>query len=721
MRVAIVHYHLEPGGVTRVIEATSSALTKSGIDHVILTGSENSDLPHRMVDGLGYLTGPSETTAASLIESLLSAATDALGGPPDIWHFHNHSLGKNRLLPAVVDQLARDGQRLVLHLHDLPEQGRPANYAAISEPAKLYPVTPRVRYVFLNSRDLTTFQDAGLPAENAVFLPNPISIEVPHPAPAGGDGPLLFAPVRGIRRKNLGELVLLSALAPSGTRIGVSREPRNPDALPIHENWRKFAARHRFPIGFGVVENFSPAAGASASYQSWLSHATHIVTTSVAEGFGLPFLESVALSKSLLGRNLRHLTDDHASHGINAGRLYDHILVPVEWVDAKILRDHLVTDLERNFRAYGRPLTSETVADTFDVLTKEGWLDFGNLPEPLQQGVIERLAETANRRVPLVEVDGKTEPLVDWLAAAISENTPSAAPEQLSPYSPENYITSLAEIYQDLSTQPLGPISYLNADEILTGQLAPSSFHFLLSALKPAPPPVAFRAVVFDVYGTLLIAPAGGVKPDPFADPVLRDILRRFGHEPPASPSTALQEAICRHHAAAGEDFPEVDLRVIWREVLGLPPDADTTPLVLACEEAWHPVRPMPGAEAFVRRLARSGISLGLLSNAQCNTLSSLGGLADLFPPELTIFSYQQGMAKPAPALFELMAERLAGRGISPAETLFIGNDPLHDIVPAAAAGFRTALFSGHPDSLRDGECTPDYRFRNWRELPAFT
>jgi FMN phosphatase YigB (HAD superfamily) len=64
-----------------------------------------------------------------------------------------------------------------------------------------------------------------------------------------------------------------------------------------------------------------------------------------------------------------------------------------------------------------------------------------------------------------------------------------------------------------------------------------------------------------------------------------------------------------------------------------------------------------------------------------------------------------------------MLSDRLAGRGISPAETLYIGNDPLQDIVTAAACGFKTALFTGHPDSIRPGECHPDHEFSHWPGL----
>ncbi|MES2658506.1 MAG: HAD family hydrolase [Verrucomicrobiota bacterium] len=711
MRVAIVHYHLDQGGVTRVIEAATTALTAAGIRHVVLTG-EN-------VPGLGYLPHPGDITADQLTESLRTAAARALDGPPDVWHFHNHSLGKNRLLPHVISRLAAAGERLVLQIHDLAEQGRPENHPLIADNRELYPFSPRIHYAFLNYRDLALFTAAGLPPETATRLPNSISA-TPAAPPAFDSPPLLFAPVRGIRRKNLGELVLLSVLAPAGTRVAVSRAPENPAALPIHDTWRDFVAKHHLPIGFDVVDRYSPAAGAAADFDSWVSHASHFVTTSVSEGFGLTFLESIARGKPLVGRNLPHLTADHAEHGIVSGRLYDAILVPIEWIGITILRDHLTIDLERDRRFYQLPLTGNPIGVALAAMVRDGMVDFGNLPEPLQQGIIERLADTSQRSVPLIRSGDTVRPAADWLAEALAERTPTATRDQLAPYSPENYQKSITAIYSRLTDAPASQIRHVPAEAILASCVCPENFHFLLSSRRPAPPSgKRFRAVIFDIYGTLLIAPSGGVKPDPFADPVIRDILRQAGHEPPVSPSSELHAAILRHHAAAGDPFPEIDLRVLWREILSIETGTDITGLVLAIEDAWHPARPMPGAEKLIQRLSRSGISLGLLSNAQCNTLPSLGGIADLFAPELTILSYQHRIAKPSPELFQMLTDRLAGRNIGPDETLYIGNDPLHDIVPASAAGFRTALFTGHPDSLCAGECRPDITFQNWTELQA--
>lgn len=721
MRLAIVHYHLDPGGVTRVIETTSQILTESGTPHVILSGGIGS--PEfsrvRVVPGLNYLPLPGAVTASQLLASLRTAAHDALGAPPDLWHFHNHSLGKNCLIPQVIDLLAEAGERLLLQLHDLAEDGRPLNYPLIADCRTLYPFSPRIHYVFLNSRDLKTFTDAGLPVGNANLLPNPIPLPSSHSVHPAPESALLLAPVRGIRRKNLGELVLLAALAPAGTRVAVSRAPLNPAALPVHQTWEKFTRKHGIPVGLDVVGRYTPAPGAASDFDSWIAHATHFVTTSVAEGFGLPFLEAIAHGKPLIGRDLPHLTAAHAAHGIRTGRLYDRILIPVDWLDFTIVRSHLTTTLQRNFRFYQGQLTPATVESTLETLVRDGQLDFGNLPEALQQEIIERTLESTYRNTPLVVTGAVTRPLTEWLAQTLPERAPTATPGQLADYSPAAYQERLAAIYQRLAEAPAAAPGYLPPGKILSSYLTPARFHFLLSALPPLPAPPRFRAVIFDIYGTLLIAPAGGVRPDPAADPLLRGILESFGHVPPDSPSSVLHAAVLHHHAAAGVPYPEIDLRVLWREILSIQPGTDVTALVEALEAAWHPACPMPGAELAIQKLARLGISLGLLSNAQCNTLPSLGPVADLFAPELSLLSYQHGIAKPAPELFQMLADRLSCRKITPADTLYIGNDPIADILPATAAGFRTALFTGHPDSLRPGESSPDHLIRNWSELSA--
>lgn len=729
MRIALVHYHLGPGGVSRVISSISSALSASGVNQVILIGGLGSDaadqgsvdagLPVKKVPGLGYAADGLTLDVDDLKERLRLVAREALGGEVDVWHFHNHSLGKNSWMHRLVAALARDGERLLLQIHDLAEQGRPRNYAVIAESKDIYPYGSGIRYAFLNSRDLGVFVQAGLPFDSAILVPNPIpNSGAEQMAQVSRRELLLFAPVRAIRRKNIGELVLLSVYLRSRGKIAISRAPLDRDALAIHDTWKKFAESRNLPIAFDVVDRMRPREDAEMDFDSWIENASHVVTTSVSEGFGLPFLESLVWGLPLIGREIAHIFEDQRAAGIHFDGLYDRLLVPMDWVDPSVLQNHVTVTMERNYRLYGRLLKSNLIDETLLSLTNDGWLDFGNLPESLQQGVIERLDDPANRGIPLVERKGITTALEDWLDERLRDRTLPQV--DLTGFESGKIGDLLVSIYQKMLGDSGTLVKFLPPERILDSFLEPEQFHFLQSALPASPRSMKFKAVVCDVYATLLIAPAGGVKPDPEADPMIRRVIEAFGYAPPESPSTELYRAVKEHHRLSGESFPEVDLRTLWRNVLLLPEGADVERLVRAIEDAWHPSTLMPGASEAVKWLSRQGGALGLLSNAQCNTVDSLEGIAPLFAPELRILSYQHGIAKPDGRLFETMVERLAGRGISPEETLFIGNDPVQDITPAAAVGFRTALFIGHPDSLRSGDCSPDIRLTSWADLQDY-
>ena len=232
------------------------------------------------------------------------------------------------------------------------------------------------------------------------------------------------------------------------------------------------------------------------------------------------------------------------------------------------------------------------------------------------------------------------------------------------------------------------------------------------------------RAVVFDIYGTLLISACGdiGIASDGETVPSLAAALAAV-QLPPSSAQAgvdALLQTISQHHEKArqqGIDYPEVDMVEVWREVLrglGLQgPDGeekqpvDIKRLAIEYEVRVNPTWPMPNVETTLTALRHQGLNLGLISNAQFFTI-------ELFPalwgrsaeemgidPELQFYSYQHAQAKPALTLYELAAQAFASRGIRTDEVMYVGNDMLNDIMPAHQLGFRTGLFAGDARSLR--------------------
>jgi putative hydrolase of the HAD superfamily len=172
-----------------------------------------------------------------------------------------------------------------------------------------------------------------------------------------------------------------------------------------------------------------------------------------------------------------------------------------------------------------------------------------------------------------------------------------------------------------------------------------------------------------------------------------------------------------------GIQYPEVEIRKVWKEVLaalnneGLYGGAITTESIerigVEYECLVNPVWPMPGLKDILEKLAER-LHLGIVSNAQFHTPllfpALLGDSHDHlgFEEDLCFWSYRCLQAKPSAALFIALKNSLEkSYNILPAETLYVGNDLLNDILPAAELGFRTALFAGDSRSLNLREDDP--------------
>ena len=226
-----------------------------------------------------------------------------------------------------------------------------------------------------------------------------------------------------------------------------------------------------------------------------------------------------------------------------------------------------------------------------------------------------------------------------------------------------------------------------------------------------------FSALVFDVYGTLLISAAGDIGhagPAGFPGAELAEMLTRRGVRRSAGElARELKQAIQKTHLASKQDgiaFPEVDIVQIWGRILGMDDPARVRALAMEYELIINPVYPMPGLLALLTGLSKKGVVTGIVSNAQFYTPLVLEHFIGprcfkrFFHPDLVFFSYEYGMAKPSAALFEMAAKAISDLNIPPSSVLYVGNDMKNDIQPAKKAGFRAALFAGDRRSLRLGE-----------------
>ena len=242
------------------------------------------------------------------------------------------------------------------------------------------------------------------------------------------------------------------------------------------------------------------------------------------------------------------------------------------------------------------------------------------------------------------------------------------------------------------------------------------------------------RAVLFDIYGTLLISGSGdvGTAMQQTSDAAFEKALRVAGiairgNDVGPCGVDMFWSAIQRSHASAkkeGRDHPEVDVREIWQEVLeDLKAEGDIEysdrrglkeEVGIQYECRVNPVWPMPGASDCLKSLSASGRKLGIVSNAQYYTPVILDALLDGFPVgvafdrRLMEWSYMILEAKPSPAIFEKPLRNLKEiYGIAPQECVYVGNDMLKDVRTAQQLGLRTILFAGDKRSLRLHEEDP--------------
>ncbi|NND95983.1 MAG: HAD family hydrolase [Pirellulaceae bacterium] len=240
------------------------------------------------------------------------------------------------------------------------------------------------------------------------------------------------------------------------------------------------------------------------------------------------------------------------------------------------------------------------------------------------------------------------------------------------------------------------------------------------------------RAIVFDVYGTLVVSGSGDVGSADEKDTgqMMGEAFAAVGWFPPVLEvpeyGKRLRVAIEQsNESRRGADCPkpEVDIVDAWRLMLsdvGLVDFANDTRRVvqLACEyEARaNPTWPMPGAVDLLQRLTQSKRPLGIVSNAQVFTVPLVEDLCGEslvesgFDLDLCVFSNRYRQAKPGPRLFDVLRDGLRRRGISPHEAVYVGNDMLNDVWAASQAGLQTAWFAGDRRSCRDRQDDPRCR-----------
>ncbi len=378
MNIVFIHYHLKTGGVTTVLRQQVETIQDS-CRVLVLTGTPpESDFPAEtcVIDGLDY-DDPSRKAPApeDIAESISETIHSHFGGSCDIVHIHNPTLAKNRSFLKILRALQKNGFTFFLQIHDFAEDGRPLVYFHEAYPADCH-------YGVINSRDYRLLIRAGLKPEGLHRVFNTVNeFDFPSLKPPTVDR--ILYPVRAIRRKNIGEAILLSLFFKNRETLAITQPPNSPVDFPGYESWKGFVRANRLNVEF--------EAGMTRDFAELVQTSRFLITTSITEGFGFSYLEPWLGDKLLWGRKLPEVCADFEANGIRLDHLYTSLKVPLDWIDPEKLYLNWAACVRTNRELFHYPLDDEKIRTSFAALTVNDRVDFGVLNEHFQKKIISKV------------------------------------------------------------------------------------------------------------------------------------------------------------------------------------------------------------------------------------------------------------------------------------------------------------------------------------------
>jgi hypothetical protein len=380
MKIAFVHYHLKTGGVTTCLKHQVEAL-KNDCDMCVITGEmAKTDFPAEMIHipQLAYSADyPHAFEPEDVAGQVVRAVESHFSGACDIVHVHNPILAKNKKFLKILKALQERGLSLLLQIHDFAEDGRPQSYFSEDYPADCH-------YSVVNSRDYRILLKSGLKKQglhqifNTVYRP-----DNPQPSAISGKEPFVVYPIRALRRKNIGEAVLLSLFFKDRETLVITLPPNSQPDIDSYADWKAFVSDYHLRVEFDW--------GLYHPYETIVASARYLLTTSITEGFGFSFLEPWLFDKMVRGRKLPDICTDFETSGVSFSHMYTALRVPVNWFELDNFYKKWKRTVQRTADLFEFVIDNDEIENIFASLTAGGTIDFGLLDEAFQKQVISRL------------------------------------------------------------------------------------------------------------------------------------------------------------------------------------------------------------------------------------------------------------------------------------------------------------------------------------------
>ena len=441
MKIALMHYHLKPGGVSTVLKQQAAAISEFGEVQVITGEPPDSPFPFdtTYIPGLGYdgegidkMDEPHQV-AQAVEAAILSKWKNGC----DVLHVHNPTLKKNQNFLAILKHLQNRGLKLFLQIHDFAEDGRPQAYFNEAYPADCH-------YGVINSRDEEILQRAGLKKKGLHRIFNTIHFfDLKNRSPE--EEPLVLYPIRAIRRKNIGEAILLSLFFKGREALYITMPPNSPADFGPYRKWKNFVKRADLKVVF--------EAGLSEDFPNLVRLAKFIITTSITEGFGFCFLEPWTADKLLWGRKLPDICRDFETNGIMLDHLYENLRVPLAWLGKENVYEKWTTCIITSGRLFGLYPGKDKISNAFEQVAKDEIIDFGLLDEAFQKKIIARVLSEKKDKQALIQLN----PYLAHPGKISNQKTVIERNHQAitKVYNRQTYQKTLMKIYARVTTEPV--------------------------------------------------------------------------------------------------------------------------------------------------------------------------------------------------------------------------------------------------------------------------
>ncbi|MFH2004632.1 MAG: hypothetical protein ABIK27_07860, partial [Bacteroidota bacterium] len=301
----------------------------------------------------------------------------------------NATLAKNKNLLKILKLLQQQNIKLFLQIHDFAEDGRPSAYFEDE-------YIPDCHYGVINSRDYNVMLKAGLKMEGLHKIFNMIRPMNMKPADISPKQHILY-PIRALRRKNIGEAILLSLYFNNLEPLVITLPPNSPADIKSYRGWKQYVIKEGLNVKFD--------AGLHTDFETLVMSSKLFVTTSMMEGFGFSFLEPWVAQKYLWGRKLPEICQDFEKNGVRLNHLYTRLSIPLEWIGKDDFVNKQISCILKSSADFHYNLDNDKILSAVTQSVATNTIDFGLLDEQFQKQIISRLVMSPTDKTKLIALN----------------------------------------------------------------------------------------------------------------------------------------------------------------------------------------------------------------------------------------------------------------------------------------------------------------------------